>query len=139
MNETKTCPYCAEEIRSEAVFCRYCRSRLQATVADEWYRNHPEARLGGVCAALAHAFAVPIVAVRLAFVVFTVFLHIGVLVYAGLWILIPPSPGEPSHAERALQWAIDALHGKQCSHRRECRADPQDRPLAGGGSCHPRA
>lgn len=124
MAETKTCPFCAEEIRSEAVFCRHCRSRIEPTEISEWHRNHPETRIAGVCAALAHAFAIPVVAVRLGFIVFTIFLHVGILAYAGLWLVIPAAAGESSHAERALQWALDALHGKSCPRHASGRQRP---------------
>ena len=35
----KQCPYCAEEIRSEAVRCRYCRSRLASFEGGQWHRT----------------------------------------------------------------------------------------------------
>lgn len=127
------CPFCAEEIRSEAVFCRFCRSRLDSVDTANWHRGHAEARLAGVCVAIAKAFSVPVAAVRLAFIVFSVFFHVGILVYAGLWLVIPPTADEPSHAERGLQWALDALHGKQCSRRHADSGAPEDRKIIRSG------
>ena len=69
MADTKLCPYCAEEIRAEATRCRFCRSRLMTLDTDRWQRHHPEAKIAGVCSALARVFVVPVAAVRLAFVV----------------------------------------------------------------------
>lgn len=108
---TKHCPYCAEEIREEAIRCRFCRSRLVLMDATEWHRNHPEARLAGVCAALAHAFAVPVAAVRLGFVVFTIFFHLAPLFYGTLWLILPERPGAESLLEQALRWALDLIGG----------------------------
>jgi phage shock protein PspC (stress-responsive transcriptional regulator) len=107
MDGTKPCPYCGEEIRAEAIRCRYCRSRLTSFDAERWHRSHPDARWAGVCAALAHSLAVPVAAVRLLFVVFTFFHLLGPLLYGSLWLVIPWRPGEESLLERLLRKALD--------------------------------
>jgi phage shock protein PspC (stress-responsive transcriptional regulator) len=76
-----------------------------------WHRDHPERRLAGVCAALAHVLAVPVVLVRLIFVILTFFHLLGVLLYLALWIVIPRRPGEDSLVERVLQELL-ALAGR---------------------------
>ena len=107
MVETRKCPYCAEEIPAEAIRCRYCRSRVAALDPERWYRDHPERRVAGVCAAVSHVLAFPLTFVRVGFVVLT-FLHfIGPVVYGALWLLIPFAPGTSSPLERALTAALD--------------------------------
>jgi phage shock protein PspC (stress-responsive transcriptional regulator) len=102
MDDTRKCPYCAEEIQADAVICRFCRSRLGSLDPAHWQRAYPERRVAGVASALSHALVLPLVAVRLAFIVL-VFVHfIGALLYSALWLLIPYTAGERSLLERAL-------------------------------------
>lgn len=118
MENMKDCPYCGEEVRAEAIRCRYCRSRLTSFDAGHWHRNHSEARLAGVCAALGAALAVPVAAVRLGFVVLSFFHLLGPTVYGALWLIIPKRPGEDSLLERGLRRALELATSLGGRHNR---------------------
>ena len=137
---TKRCPYCAEEIQEQAVRCRYCRSRLTSFDVERWYRRQPDARLAGVCAAVARVLALPVAAVRLAFVVLTFFHLLGPVMYVALWLVIPREPGGESGFELFLRWALDLArsfgggHGEPPQGPTAFRPlEPEDEPGLRGG------
>lgn len=128
---TRPCPYCAEEIQAEAVVCRYCRSRLVGLDPARWVRDHPERRVAGVAAAVAHGMAVPLGLVRLAFVLATFFHLAGLLVYVALWLVIPPRQGEPAVFERAVT-RVRALLMDFFGGRNGAVPPPGDHTVPGG-------
>lgn len=89
MGETRRCPYCAEEIAGEAIRCRHCRSRLSMVDPRGWHRDQRGRRIAGVSVAVARSLALPVGAVRAAFVIATFFQMIGPIVYLALWLTIP--------------------------------------------------
>ncbi len=91
MSDTKLCPYCAEEIRSAALKCRYCGSYLAARLTRfEWTRSPDSRMIAGVCGGLAERFDVSVTVVRLAFVL-AALMSFGwpVILYAVLWAIMP--------------------------------------------------
>lgn len=141
MDAKKRCPYCAEEIRAEAVRCPLCRSRLAGFDLEHWHRGHDDARVAGVAAAVGHALSLPVGLVRLAFVLATVIHFLGATLYALLWLVIPPAPGEKSVLERGLQRAqagARALAGERrppSSHASAADVQAEPGPV-GDDSCH---
>ena len=109
MDETKRCPFCAEEIRTAAVRCPHCRSRLASFELEGWHRGHDDARLAGVASAVAHSLSLPVGAVRLGFALLSLVHLIGAMAYGALWLIVPARAGEPSLLEeglsRAAVWA----------------------------------
>jgi phage shock protein PspC (stress-responsive transcriptional regulator) len=91
MNDTKLCPWCAEEVRAEAIKCKHCGSRLDAVgFAGDWSRSAHDRMIAGVCGGLAAQFGVPTALVRLAFVLMTLFFGgVGLVVYLVLWVVMP--------------------------------------------------
>jgi len=91
MNTTRRCPYCAEQVRAEAIKCKHCGSLLRGRRSRaDWYRTARDRMIAGVCGGLALQFGVPTAVVRLAFALMTLFMGgIGLVIYAVLWVVMP--------------------------------------------------
>lgn len=101
------CPYCRTENAPGAIRCAACTSWMtERPPAPEWTRAREGAWLGGVAAGLAKRFGLPVVALRLAFVVATLLGLWGLVVYVALWILMPQEPLLlPPHSDASTQGA----------------------------------
>jgi len=96
--ETKTCPYCAESIRREAVKCRFCGSFVEGhSLRRTWYRSRENRRIAGVCAGLAEEFGISVSLVRVAFLLATLLgTGMGLVLYLVLWVAMPYRPDAPA-------------------------------------------
>jgi len=90
-DDWKRCPYCAEDVRLEAIKCKHCGSRLVGPVPiSELYRVADGKIVAGVCTGLAEYFGLPVALARLAFIISTLFLGgAGIVVYIVLWVVMP--------------------------------------------------
>jgi phage shock protein C len=87
------CPYCRTENAPGATRCAACTSWMtQPPPAREWTRARDGRWLGGVARGLANRFGLSTVAIRLAFILATVFGGWGLVIYVALWIVMPQEP-----------------------------------------------
>lgn len=97
------CPYCRTENAPGAIRCAACTSWMtERPPAREWTRARQGSWIGGVASGLAKRFGLPVVAVRLAFVLGTLLGFWGLVVYVALWVIMPQEPlALPAHVEEA--------------------------------------
>lgn len=106
MIEKKACPYCAEGVWKTAVQCPHCQSRLSFFQPEAWHRSHGQGRFLGVCTALARAFSLPLLVVRVAFVGLTFVQLLGPIAYGVFLLVIPKVRGTDSVLQMLLRRAL---------------------------------
>lgn len=90
------CPYCRTENHPAATRCAACGSwMVDPPPIREWTRARDGKVVAGICRGLSQRFAIPVAAVRLAFLLSILFGGWGLVAYVGLWIAMPLAPAIP--------------------------------------------
>ncbi|GAA4806580.1 PspC domain-containing protein [Litoribaculum gwangyangense] len=71
------------------------------------YRNTNKKVFGGVCSGLAHYIDIPVILIRIVWLILSIFFCIGIIIYFILWIAIP----DKKHVESTVDSKIDKTNG----------------------------
>ncbi len=100
---TKPCPYCCEEIKTEAIKCRWCGSTFPEHDSEPvWSRDLPSRWFLGVCAVLSTRSGISVIFWRVLFVIATIVYGVGPIVYLSIWAITPFRHGEETFLERCI-------------------------------------
>lgn len=112
----KPSDFAEEEIKKEQTFYSF------KDIKKKLFRNKKDKMIAGVCSGIANYFAIDPIAVRLIFVLFTVFnivtflsFNIGIITYIILWIILTPTNLEPNVTKKLFRNPKDKVIGGVCS------------------------